>query len=167
MAKAAKSTKSLEDDFPLAAIFWRIERWGWALMGLFLAAALLGLLGRGFLSGGRAAAPDGSLAVRYERVLRWKTAAPLRISVRAAPPEGRVGLSIGLDYLDGLELRSIIPEPKSLVPREDALALDFDAAPGEPLEIIIEAAPSKIGRRWGSIALSGGRGLRFRQLVII
>src|SRR5690242_8532320 len=67
---------------------WRIERIGWAVMAVLLAAGLLGLLGYGPLSQARAGEP-GTLSVTYDRLQR--ASAPSEYHFTVAPSLARDG----------------------------------------------------------------------------
>lgn len=92
----------------------RRERWlqraGWFLFGMPLAAAASGLLGAGPLATATAADPSGRFAVRYEWIERYSAPAELRIEV-LRPAGDVVGLWIERSFLDQVQIESVEPAP--------------------------------------------------------
>lgn len=63
---------------------WQIERAGWAAMLAVVLAAAAGGFGDGVAARARAAAPDGSLAVAYERFQRTEAGTSFVVTAPAA-----------------------------------------------------------------------------------
>ena len=86
----------LADDISLQEKTWRVQRVGWAVMALLVAAGLAGVFARGPLS--RAEAQGQGLRLEYERFERYQ--APSEIRVRLAPDavvDGSVALMLDGD----------------------------------------------------------------------
>jgi hypothetical protein len=58
----------IQEDFALQAREWKVQRTAWLLFGVVVLAGVLGIFGRGLLSG--ASVTDGDLDVRYQRFER-------------------------------------------------------------------------------------------------
>jgi hypothetical protein len=92
----------------------RRERWlqraGWVLFGVPLAAAAAGLLGAGPLAIVTASDPAGRFTVRYEWIERYN--APVELRVEMLRPAGdTVELWIERRFLDQVQIESIEPAP--------------------------------------------------------
>src|SRR5437870_1413168 len=91
---------------------WRVQRVGWAALALLIGAALLGLLGKGPLCRTTAAVPAGDLRVDYERFGHFHTDAALRIEAVPAPGgDGRLRLWVDREYLEGVQIQHVLPQP--------------------------------------------------------
>lgn len=144
---------------------WVLQRVMWVGVGLVLAAALAGLLGRGPASRGTLS-QDG-ITLEYERVVRCKATAELRMTLPSAGGEdGLVALEVGGGYLDHVELESVVPEPLEQRSRPGAVVLLFrPARQGEPLAVVLRAKVETIGRLRGSISTGAGA-VRFEQIAL-
>ena len=146
---------------------WTVQRWGWAILALVLLAALLGLLGRGPLSSTDAEAPDQSLRVKYNRFIRVRAPADLKISVAAkASQNGAIRLWIDREYLDHLQVKHITPRPEHEEAGSDRHIFVFRAAaPGNPVEIVLHFEPEKPGPHTCRVGLVDGPELSFEQFA--
>lgn len=90
---------------------WRVERVGWVIIALLLAATLLGAFGGGPISHARSGSTQ-ALAVEYDRLLR--SHAPTEYRFQAHPSVatgGVVRLRIDNVLMDLMEVDSIVPAP--------------------------------------------------------
>jgi hypothetical protein len=134
---------------------WRLQRVGWWGLGVFVAAAVAGLFGGGPLSRAHAATADARLAVDYQRFLRSGAAMRLTITLQPASP-APVTVRLPRNYVDGIRLERVTPEPASVSLRDDVVELTFAGAAGDRLAIIIDAEPRGPGRLHGRIDTDRG-----------
>ncbi len=104
----------LDPDFERRIL--RFQQAGWAVLGLIVLAALLGLFNTGLFSKAVVADPEVPLRLEYDHFLRYQ--APQRLRIRVGPlaaPDRRVRLWISDDYLEGVQVRQIDPRPERTV----------------------------------------------------
>jgi hypothetical protein len=145
---------------------WKAQRVGWAVMLLIILATLLGLFGRGPLS--RASIGGDPLKLEYERFTRH--ASPTQLTVHLAPgvagKDGKARVRLRRDYMQGVRIEHITPEPESVEASEDALEYVFEVAdPSHPVTAVFQLEADKMWSRSGHIALGDGQPLRFTQFV--
>lgn len=96
--------------------FWVVERIGWMLLLLVLAAALLGAFGDGLLSRVRVGPADRSFDASFVRFARKQAPVTLRLEVRpAARIDGSLTVWISSDYLERFTVNAVIPKPERVV----------------------------------------------------
>lgn len=144
---------------------WRVERIGWALMAVVIAAALAGLLGPGPLSRSTAASDDGRLTVDYLRFARTGGTSELSLEVDAAlVDDGRVDIVLGQSFLDGIDLRRITPQPAAEVATADGVRFTFDAAEPGTVTVSFAFRPEAMGRVRTLVAVPDGPRVEVPQL---
>jgi len=146
---------------------WRVQRIGWVLLTLFIAAALAGLLGgRGPLVKASARAPGGTLAVEYDRFVRQEAETTISVQARsadAASDELRVWIL--RPYLDAVTITSITPEPERVVLDEPRATYVFRVSPGTGTSVVrFELQVRTVGRLSGAMGLVGAGSVEFTQL---
>jgi hypothetical protein len=141
---------------------WRIQRIGWLVVILFLAAASAGLFGNGPLSHASAASAEGR--VDYERFLRYGSPSEIVITPTAAAARGISRVEISSDYLAGFRIVSITPEPASVQMVGQQLVYEFTAA-GVGASISIHVDPQRLWRHRAVVRIDGGTPLEIRQLT--
>lgn len=141
---------------------WRVKRFGWVLMAMFVAAGLCGFLGNGPFTKGRAQGP-GELRANYQRVARFNAPAHIELTV----PGGKEDLeiSISAEVVKQLELERIDPEPKEMrlsgdkhtwiFPRENASS-----------RVFIHYRPQGFGRKNIRLEFKDAGALELQQLFI-
>lgn len=168
MAAARLDGLQVDEDMAFQRWAWRAQRVGWALIVLLLVAAVLGLLGSGPLSEATASVP-GVMRLEYQRFARYQTSHTLTIRLEPAAvvgPAARVG--IDAQYLESVEIKSVLPPPRAVHGAGDRLIYEFDVAePGRPLAVAFLLAPQQIGRVEGRVTLErpGDHVAVFRQIV--
>ncbi|PLS77907.1 MAG: hypothetical protein CYG59_21275 [Chloroflexi bacterium] len=146
---------------------WRVQRIGWTIFSLILLAAFVGLLGGGPLSAASAGGENEPLEVQYARFARHRS--PTQIEVKLQPgavsgDEARVW--VDSQYLDGVELQNIVPEPDSAEAAPDRMIYVFKVNQGDqPTSITFNVMPERAGVRKVRVGLDGGATLNFRQIV--
>jgi hypothetical protein len=156
--------QDLEEGLPLRRKEWMFQRMGWAFLGLFLAAAALGLLGPGGFS--RTAAGGPAFRIAYDRFGRRE--ADLDFSAMCRPPAGgrTVRLAFSPECLRDTEIRWMRPEPDTSVAGEQGgLTYVFRRDPGaSEIEIRWSLKPAFAGPRACHLG-SEGASVDFHQWI--
>jgi hypothetical protein len=136
-------------------------------MALVLLAAVLGLFGSGIFSKATRQAEGGLLEVQYEQFGRHRASTSLSLSLGpGAVRDGQVRLWIDREYLHGLSIESITPEPDSVDTQADRLVYVFDASEsGLPVMVNYTLQTDHLGLRQGRVGLENGPELGFWQLI--
>lgn len=132
--------------------FWAAERAAWAVFGLALFAALLGLAGGGGLMSRGELAPMGA-RIDYPAISRWT--APDHLSVRFDPGDPSRILTLGPEFSAAFEIRTIRPEPREATATADGLRLEFATGGDEPAAVILDLHARTVGRVRYGIAVDG------------
>ena len=158
----------IHEDATFQSRTWLLERIGWIVILLILAAALLGLCGSaGPLGRGSAGEQGGPLSLRYARFPRH--AAPTLLEVRldgATVRDGTARVWMEQALLENFDLEHVTPEPVTVELGAGHLTYVFRVAePGGPLTITFSLRAERYGPHTGRIGLPDGPTLRFRQFV--
>jgi hypothetical protein len=162
-----KRNLEIEEDFVYQQRSWRFERAGWIAMGLVIAAALVGLFGKGPLAWGVAGDPLGPIWIQYERFSRYETAAPLYVHANAgAARDGRLRIEFDHQYLSFVRIESIVPEPEisEASPRGMRYVVRC-ASPDQPTVVIFNMKSQYVGFLTAHIHVEDTVTLSFRQFV--
>jgi hypothetical protein len=158
----------IDEDLTFQRHQRRFERLGWLAMGLLLLAALLGLLGDGWLSSATAGGANDPIRVRFERLDR--ASKPTLLSIMLAPEaaaSGDVAIWVSRDWVEGVTIDRIDPEPASVAAAPDRLVYAFAVQAGAgPIEITLRFTHEGWGRVEGEVGLVGGPSQTFRQFVL-
>jgi hypothetical protein len=157
----------LDEDLPFQKREWGIQRVGWVMWALVVAAALIGLFGTGPLSSAQTTTADNALTVHYDRFLQCKNPTTLELLVRTAGGNsGPVRINVSQPLLDALRIVRIEPEPERRELAEDGIIYSF-ARTGETAinKIRFHVEYERFGRQRGSIALEGHEPVTLAQLV--
>lgn len=143
-----------------------LQRAGWIVMTLIVAAAAAGLLGSGPLARATAAVP-GAFTVEYERFARYQSSQTLQIHLAPAVTsrrEARVWLS--RVFLDSAKIESVLPTPLRVEGGADRLYYVFQMAkPADPLSVSLILQAEQIGFVDARVGVDDGREVAFRQFV--
>lgn len=123
-----------------------IERIAFALLVLFVIAALLGLFGDGPLSESVASSADGQVRVEYQRFGRRVTPQSLEITVPVPRGTTAVELAINDDYLRAVQITEIFPEPMDVNHQRPAGKLRFSTDDsGQSMTVRLHLRPQHAG----------------------
>ena len=158
----------LDEDMPHQRIAWRVERFGWIVMVVLVALALLGIFGEGPLSGATVATPDARLNLRYERFTRYQSASEFEVEFDHARAEDDTVATVWFDreFLEGFRIESITPEPVET--ESDGERVMFSFARDESsarVSVVFAVMAEERGSRAGIVGAGNGSGVRFRQIV--
>ncbi len=179
MATQAVETKPVGDDVPMVdgAIavgedlefqrrWWRFEKVVWSLFVLILLADLSGILGRGPLANARAQTPDGTLDLKYERVLRENTSSIMTVLPETtAIHDGKLRLFVSDSILKEFGAQRVIPQPQTSTVGDGGVMYTF-LATSTPLTVQIELKPSFIGAHTFRVGISGGSSIQAKSVVL-
>ncbi|MCX7515143.1 hypothetical protein [Frateuria sp. STR12] len=146
---------------------WRVERIGWLVMAILLAAGLLGLLGYGAMSRSQAGAP-GALSVDYDHLQRASAPSEYRFSVAPSlASDGALTLRFDQALLDEVEMQSIVPEPTQVRAGPGFTEFTFAMAPaqGSPERIEFQFQHATFGHVRGQVTAEGAAPLVIDQFV--
>ena len=139
----------IDDDPGFDVKSHHVQRIGWCLLALFLLASAGGLLGPSRLSS--RVVSDGSTIIEYPRFARRSADAQLKISVRN-PKREEEEIWVSSEYLDGIKLHRVTPEPIRAESVGDGVKFTFAAEKGAPsLDVLFELKPSNAGALKGEI----------------
>jgi hypothetical protein len=143
------------------------QRIGWAMLTLFLLAALLGLIGaEGPLNAGTAG--NDALRLEYERFPHQESRTQLQITLRgSAERGGRLELWVDAGYLSNVRVERISPEPNAVIADRGGLGYVFvTARPDDSATMAVQLTPQSAGRLDGEVrAGREGAPVRFSQFV--
>lgn len=169
MAKKAPPAETLEvhEDPEFQRREWIFQRVGWGAMALFVIAALLGLFGQGPLSTASFATADGAIRVEYDRFLHYHAQAELKIFVRAdAADTNELRLWVDRDFLAGIELQSVTPEPERVEAGSDRHFFVFRIADRSKLTLVtFQFEPDEMGSLTCQLGTVDSETAQFGQFV--
>ncbi len=158
----------ISQDLDFQRNSWTVERVGWVVMTLVVIAALLGLLGGdGPLATATAGDDIDPLQVHYRRFLRKHSPTQFQIDLQPGAVQGEEArIWIDREFLEGYEIRNIVPEPDSVEAGADRMIYVFtlDQA-SQPTTISFNVQAQQIGPAMGRVGLDGGQDVEFSQLV--
>lgn len=144
---------------------WKIQRAGWAAMGVIVLLGLAGLFGHGPASRASGGDRQGPLWVEYERFGRYQGSSELRIHVRSAQTSKPIRIWIGPDYTAHVDVQQIIPSPLASELADHGFAFEVAASDREPGVITLLLQFRDIGRVAGEIRSPGVDPIPVRHFV--
>ncbi len=155
----------IEQDLEYQQREWQVQKFGWTVMALIIVAALLGLFAPGLFN--QAAQQGDDLSVEFERFQRFQAPAELRFHIaEGTSPGDQVRLSITQDYLGGVQVQQVTPQPDSVLGGEGRLTYVFGrTSPRQPMTVTFHLTTQQIGPLAGQVSLADGSPLPFRQFV--
>lgn len=156
-------TLEVHQDLDFQRREWRIQKLGWALMFLFLVAAVLGIFGTGPVSNATVGERDSAAWADYQRFGRRGAPLTLRVHVRPAATQFRVVLDRA--YVETVRVQAVTPQPQSTQAAADHLIYIFEAAePGQATAVTFDLQADQIGLTSGRVQAEG-RELGFVQFI--
>lgn len=135
---------------------WTALRIGWALMALFVVAALVGLLGRGPFSWSSATGREGRLQVEYQHFTHLEADDRVTAVVAAEAVTGdSVDFELAGSWVQSMDISGITPEPEEQVATPYGVRLTFATEPGTELSVGITFRAGEIGRVDGGVLFEG------------
>ena len=157
----------LQQDLRFQQRSWAVQRIGWIVMALVIAAALLGLFG-GCGPLNRATVTDDAslLTIEYERLARFQNLTRLRIHTAAdAARENTVRIWLSREFVQGA-IQQINPEPQSIEAAFDRFTYVFvTTEPRQPIVVTFYLQPNEMGLHNGRVAIEGAPALDLTQFV--
>src|SRR6478735_8497410 len=125
----------------------RTWRWvGTALLGLFILAGAVGLLG--VHSGTSHASANGvALDVEYPAITRAGLSAPFRVEVRQAEPfDGPITIAVSRQLFDRFDFQNFYPNPSKETSDNEFVEYEFDEPDGNEFvwNFDVRAAPNQV-----------------------
>jgi hypothetical protein len=160
-----ESQLDVDQDLEFQRRDWSFERIGWIAMLLVVAAALLGVLGKGPISNAERLSTDHSLRVVYGRFERHGARTELTVFVRRDSSSGSaVTLWISDAFLRGIHLEGIDPAPVRQVSIGDRTLFDIAVA-GDSARLTFAFVPREMGGRRLELGIMGREPMTLSQFV--
>jgi hypothetical protein len=155
---------AVDEDLAFQQKDWRVQRAGWAVLALIIAAGLAGLFGPGPLSNATASGGD-VLHVQYERFVRHGGQTNLTVRVASADP-GPLQVTIGREYLAAFHVRQILPAPVRVQAGDSDLVYTFEGPrQAGPVELKFFLQPESLGSHAGRLSAGPGAAVTLRQFT--
>jgi hypothetical protein len=154
------------EDLDFQRRWWRFEKIVWSFFVLVLIADLLGLLGRGPLANAKLQTQDGSLQVKYERVLRENTSSILTLLPQSSViHDGKLQIFVSDSIVKEFGAQRIIPQPLVSSVGNGGVTYTFPAS-AAPMTVQFELKPSFIGSHPFQIGIPGGETVGAKSIVL-
>lgn len=165
MPTVARNVDITQDD-AFERRSYTVQRAGWIVMSVIVAAAAGGLLGSGPL-GKATAAAGGAFTVKYERLTRYQTQQKLEIHLQPTVTGRREArLWISRQFLDSSKIETIVPTPVRVEGSADRIYYVFHMAkPGDPLLVSFNIQAEQIGLVNARIGVDDGQEVKLNQFV--
>lgn len=157
----------LDDDMEFQHRQWFWQRLGWIVITLLLLAAVLGFFGSGLLDRTEAGERGSKFWLEYNRFGRLKAeTSELQIHLGAgASTGGKARVRFSRDYMEGIEVMGMTPQPESIEAAPDYYTYVFNVPDGQQATIVINLEPERAGRLKGQVGLEGGPSVDFSQII--
>src|SRR5688500_14945658 len=91
-----------------------VQRLRWLVFTVLIRLAALGLFGDGLLSDAQAGQEEGALWLEYPRFKRFEDEFQMRVHANeGAVADSEIRIHLDQNYLNGVEVKSVSPEPDS------------------------------------------------------
>jgi hypothetical protein len=160
--KGGAGDLELDQDLDFQRRDWRFQRAGQLALLAAILAALAGLFGRGPAAQASATGQAGEWRVQYSRFMRHR--APDQLAVHLAPAAAGTDARLWLDrdYLNGIDVERVVPEPAAVVAERDRVVYIFE---GAPERITFEILPDRLGPRRTRLGVGDARPVVLTQFV--
>ncbi|NDL64007.1 hypothetical protein [Acerihabitans arboris] len=144
---------------------WKMQKVGFLLLFLFIAAACLGLFSQGVLSNASTQSASGNMRLEYDRFARNSTDTNFIIRVKINK-ENQLTTVFRGDLLDNYDIEFIQPLPDTSFISDKALTLTQPISKKDTwYSIYMTLKPNKMGYFTNTITLSDNEKITFNQLV--
>lgn len=140
------------------------EKVAFALLVLFIVAAIAGLFGGGPLSEATATSDDGQMRVEYERFCRRVAQQTIDITLPTQPGVSKVELRIDPGYLRRVQITEIFPQPLESVHHETGLLRFATDGSGQPMSVRVHLEAQRAGLQQSRLSV-GSHIVHIKQLV--
>ncbi|RIK81041.1 MAG: hypothetical protein DCC68_09880 [Planctomycetota bacterium] len=144
---------------------WLSERIGWLAMIAILAAACLGLLGKGPVSKRSLATEDGVVRVAFDAVARRDAPHEVRFGIRRATAAEPLRLAVCRTFLQNVADVEWTPPPRAVSATPDAIAYEFRATSTD-CELTLRYRHRSWGRQHCDVHVANGASLTLSQVVL-
>ncbi len=146
---------------------WVVQRVGWVIWLAVIGAALAGLMGNGPLTHATAGAEGDPLRVQYDRFVRHAAPEKLEIALQPGAVQGKQArVWIDREYLEGLQLQNITPEPSSMEAALDRIIYTFDLdKQGEATTVVFDLEHESNGPKVVRVGLGDRQVASFTQFA--
>lgn len=154
-----KHDLDIEEDVPFQERAWRVERVGWTVMALVIAAALAGVLGPGPFSKTELSDRSVKMKAEFNRFERYQSPVILKVRIDPAVVSGEeVPLTLNRGFVDEVEMKHIDPEPERIETSGAHLNYYFAASSNSPAHITFHYEPNRFGKM--PVELSAGQNIK-------
>lgn len=154
------------NDFQFHRKQFLIERVGWFSMAVYLAWALVGGFGEGWISQTEASNDAQSCAIHHERFGRRDAPFTLQVRLRLDAPREDVALELNREFTDRVRIERITPAYQSMESDDDTVTLSFAGAPQTTEHsFVIEYKPLHVGTLHVAVQPAGAGEVAFDQFI--
>lgn len=145
---------------------WRFERIGWGILGVFVLAGLVGLLGTGPLSWAAARSEQGLVTVEYQRIAHHEADDSVSLVFAAdAAEEGTISVELTGSWVAGVDMQGISPQPVEERAVPGGVVFDIAVERPGPTSVLIGFRAQEYGTLEATVAVRGDT-TSFTQLVL-
>ena len=145
---------------------WAANRLGWVVLGLFIVAGLVGLLGAGPLSWTTTASRNGVVTVEHDRVTHFEADDSITLTIAPdAVVDGTATVQLTGSWPSGVDLTGISPEPAEQRAVRDGIVLELPVEGTGEVELSLSFRAQEIGTLSGDVTV-GDETVSFSQFVL-
>ena len=147
---------------------WVAERIGWALIAGAVGAALVGLLGPGWLSHCETSSAGGRLSAEYYAAIRYEAPAELRLRFESPPADAdELHLTISRSFGDAVTTEGISPTPIAVEMSDENLIYVFRLDDvGKGGRVVLRFKPNRYGWLTYSVSQPSDPAIEISQFVL-
>jgi hypothetical protein len=146
------------EDLDFQRKWWRFENAAWVVFTLIIVLDLAGLFGRGPIAKAERRSADGTIDIKYERILTVQFA-------QSAIQDGKIKLYVSESMVKELGTQRVIPAPLDTVVGDAGLTYTFSASK-PPATVDLALEPAGPGIYDFAIGVAGAQPVHARVLVV-